>query len=160
MTYLKYTLCLISACFIAAGPAQADTGSESEQPQKSMEKQWNKTMEELGSYTAEQRDKALKAGRKTLDAMDERIEKMEAWTQKHWDSMSAEAREQRTELLNNMREQRQEAAEWYGGMKHSSSEAWGSVKQGFIDSYSKLQDAYSNAAASFQSDDDTGSDSQ
>jgi hypothetical protein len=148
---------LLCALLVAAAPVQAETSGESEQSQQSMEQRWNETMESLRSYSAEQRDKAVEAGRKTLDAMDERLESMESWTQKHWDSMSEEAREQRTRMLNAMRRQRNEAAEWYGGMKHSSAEAWGSVKQGFIKSYDKLQRAYGDAVESFQSEEPEGS---
>jgi len=154
MICLNRTACMLTILFVAAAPAQAGSGSESEQQRTSMEKQWNETMDSLSSYTAEQRDKALKAGRKTLDAMDERLEKMAAWTQENWDSMSEEARGKRTETLNAMREQRKEVAEWYGGMKHSSSEAWDSVKRGFIKSYDELQTAYGDAVDSFQSNDE------
>lgn len=149
-------ICILSLAFIAALPAQAASGDDAEQAQSSMEKmkkQWTETMDALGSYTAAQRDKALKAGRETLDAMDKRIEKMEAWTQQHWDSLSEDARQKRTEMLGEMRQKRNEVAEWYGGMKHSSSEAWDSVKQGFIKSYGELQKAYGEAAQSFQSGD-------
>lgn len=152
MNFLKHIVFLFSTVCMAAGPVQAAGDSESEQPNRSMEKQWNETLETLKSSTAEQRDKALKAGRKTLDAMDERIEKMEAWTKKNWESLSEGAREKRSAMLSSMRKQRNEVAEWYGGMKHSSSEAWDNAKQGFIKSYDKLQKAYGSAVDSFQSD--------
>lgn len=155
MRHLKQAACLLSVLFVAAGAVQAGSDSEAGQQDKSsMKKEWSQTMDKLGSYTAEQRDKALKAGRRTLDAMDRRLEKMEAWTKENWDSMSEEAREKRTAMLESMREQRNEVAEWYGGMKHSSSEAWDSAKQGFIDSYDDLQKAYGEAVDSFQSDDE------
>lgn len=154
MSGLKRTLCLLSALMLAAGPAQSDTGGEDTKPNPSMEKEWQETMNALGSYTAEQRDKALKAGRNTLDAMDDRLEKMQAWTQEHWASMSEEAREQRSKTLEAMRRQRNEVAEWYGAMKHGSASAWDSTKQGFMKSYEKLQNTYRGAMDSFQSDED------
>lgn len=159
MRYPKQALCLLAALLIVAVPAQSDNEEETMKPNPSMEKEWNETMESLGSYSAEQRDKAVEAGRKTLDAMDERLEKMQAWTQKHWNSLSEEAKEKRTEMLKSMREQRNEAAEWYGAMKHGSAEAWDSTKQGFITSYGKLQNAYRGAVDSFQSDDSDDEDS-
>lgn len=152
MNHLKTAVSTLLALFIVAGAVQADSDTESEQPDRSMAKQWNEAMETLDSATAEQREKALQAGRTTLDAMDERIEKMEAWTNEQWESLSENAREQRTEMLRSMREQRSKAAEWYGGMKHSSAETWEDTKQGFIKSYEKLQDVYGDAVESFQSD--------
>ncbi|MGA8261870.1 MAG: hypothetical protein WB783_16790 [Arenicellales bacterium] len=152
--------------FLAAGPclgAGTETGSETGTEtaadthmttetgagkQESLEKQWSRTVESLRSYSAKQRDKALEAGKKTLDAMDERIDKLEAWTSEHWSTMSTEARKKSVETLDEMRRQRNKVAEWYGGMKHSSAEAWDGVKQGFINSYDKLQSIYSNATRS------------
>lgn len=148
---------LLCVLLVAAAPAQAETSGESEQSQQSMEQRWNETMELIQSYSAEQRDEAVETGRKTLEAMDARLERMESWTQRHWDSMSDEAREQRTRMLNAMRRHRKEAAEWHGGMKHSSAEAWDRVKQGFIRSYDKLQQAYGDAVESFHSDEPAGS---
>lgn len=154
MNILKTTVALLSLVLLAAGPVQAATDAESEEKRSSMKNQWNETMETLGSYSAEQRDKALKAGRKTLDAMDERIEKMEAWTKENWSALSEETREKRSAALSAMRRQRNEVAEWYGAMKHGSAEAWDRVKQGFITSYDKLHNAYGDAVDSFQSGDD------
>ncbi len=94
MKHSKRIIFALTAFFIMAGPVHADTGGESDQ-EHSMEGNGNDTMESIGSYTAEQRDKALEAGRKTLEAMDERIESMEAWLSRHWDSLSDEAREKR-----------------------------------------------------------------
>lgn len=145
---------MLSLILVVAGPVQAATDTESGEDEPGAGIQWNETMETLKSYTVEQRDKALKAGRRTLDAMDQRIEKMEAWTKENWSSLSEEAREKRTETLNAMRRQRNEAAEWYGAMKHGSSEGWDRVKQGFITSYDKLQKAYGDAVDWFQSGDE------
>lgn len=137
-------LCLFML-FAGAALAASDAGSDQSD---SSGKQWSETMDALGSYTADQKDKALAAGKKTLDAMDRRIDELEAWTSEHWDSLSEETRERKTEMLSDMRRQRNKVAEWYGGMKHSSADAWDGVKQGFIKSYDKLQDT----VRSFQSE--------
>lgn len=134
---------------VVSDSGEGENQAEPEAANETMGERWSKTLESLQSYGADQRDEALAAGKKTLDAMDERIDKMEAWTSKHWDSLSEEARERRTAMLNSMREQRRKVAEWYGGMKHSSSEAWDNVKEGFIRSYDKLQSAYEDASGSF-----------
>ncbi|HSH43233.1 MAG TPA: hypothetical protein VK973_14010 [Arenicellales bacterium] len=157
MNHSRRIAALLCVLLVAAAPAQAGTDQEAGQPKPSKEQKWSQTMETLRSYSAEQRDEAVETGRKTLEAMDARLERMESWTQRHWDSMSDEAREQRTRMLNTMRRHRNEAAEWYGGMKHSSAEAWDRVKQGFIRSYDKLQQAYGDAVESFHSDEPAGS---
>jgi len=150
------TMALPPGSAFGADTAAGETESAEQEPTG---KQWSETLETLKSYSSEQRDKALAAGKKTLDAMDERIEKLESWTSEHWDSLSKESREKKTRLLNTMREQRRKVAEWYGGMKHSSSEAWESVKQGFIRSYDKLQSAYGDAVESFREEEESGSSS-
>lgn len=156
MKYYKHGIAIgVMALFMAApmtAPASGETEEqvEADAPEPTTGERWSKTLESLKSYSAEQRDKALAAGKKTLDAMDERIDKLEAWTSRHWSSLSEESREKKTAMLNAMREQRRKVAEWYGGMKHSSSETWDSVKQGFISSYGKLQSAYDEAVASFK----------
>ena len=149
MKHLTHIL-LLTSLLVMAGPAHA--GSDEAGSRESMSRQWHETMTALEAYSAEQRDKALEAGRKTLEAMDRRLDKMETWTQTHWDALSAQARQERKEMLTALRRQRNEVAEWYGGMKHSSADAWGDVRQGFIESYDKLQNAYSDAVESLQSD--------
>lgn len=156
----KTIISALTAFFIAAGGVHAEGDSDSAEAaamdsEESMAEKWNETMKKIGSYTADQRDQALETGRETLEVMDERIERMEAWTSEHWDSLSEEAREQKTRALKATREQRRKVAEWYGGMKHSSAEAWDGVKQGFISSYEKLQSVYNNAADSSGSDGET-----
>lgn len=153
MNHLKSSAVLLSILLVAAGPGQADSDAGPGQEKPALTEQWKENMEALGSYTAEQRDKAVNTGRTTLEAMDEQLEKMEAWTKENWDSMSDEARQKRTETLKAMRKQRNKVAEWYGAMKHSSSDAWDAVKKGFINSYDKLQEAYGKAVESFQSED-------
>lgn len=152
MNHLKSSIVLLSTLLVFAGSVQADTDAEPGQEKPALTEQWKETTEALGAYTAEQRDKAVKAGRKTLDAMDARLEKMETWTKENWHAMSEEARQKRTKTLKAMRRQRNEVAEWYGAMKHSSSDTWDGVKQGFIKSYEKLQEAYGKAAESFRSE--------
>lgn len=157
MKYPNITACLAVVLLASAAPANAETSSESN-PQSAPENQWSDTLESLQAYTAEQRDKALQAGKETLDAMDRRLEKMEAWTKKHWNSLSEETREERAAAMKELREQRNEAAEWYGAMKHGSAEAWDTVKQGFIDSYDKLQSSYNAAVESSDGEGGTSGD--
>ena len=155
MRYIPRVASFLILVFTAAAPCMG-AGTENGK-QETLTKQWSQTVQALRSYTADQRDKALEAGKKTLDAMDERIDRLETWTSEHWDSMSTEARKKRMETLDEMRRQRNKVAEWYGGMKHSSAEAWDGVKQGFINSYDKLQSIYSNATKSSGAGEDEGS---
>lgn len=148
MKHLQYIV-FICLSLLAAGSVYAASDTASDQSD-SPGTQWSETVESLKSYTADQREEALEAGKRTLEAMDRQIDKLEAWTSEHWGSLSDEARKQKTEALSNMRQQRSKVAEWYGGMKHSSADAWDSVKQGFIKSYDKLR----NTVQSLQSEAD------
>lgn len=111
------------------------------------------TVDALKQYSAAQRDVAVDKAEQTLEAMDRRIEQLEARTRQQWGKLTQSAREARETTLQRLRVQRNQAAEWYGGMKHSSAGAWESVKQGFIDSYAVLSDSFRKARDEFGDDD-------
>ena len=60
----------------------------------------------------------------------------------HWDELTAEAREDRREIISDLRRQRNDLAEWYGVMKHGTAESWDDAKQGFVSVYNKLGESY------------------
>ena len=150
----------ILACSLLLGPGAAvaaSPGAEDASPDTDLsevQREWAETVEALKSYSATQRDAAVSKAQQTLQAMDRRIEQLEARTGQQWDKLSHSAREARQATLRTLRAQRNQAAEWYGAMKHSSASAWGSVKQGFIDSYGALSDSFAKAWNEFDSDEE------
>jgi len=152
MYLLVCCLVLGSAAGIAADQATADESAAAGADLDQVKREWAETVEALKHYSAAQRDAAVDRAEQTLDAMDRRIEQLEARTRHQWGKLTQSAREAREATLQRLRMQRNQAAEWYGGMKHSSAGAWESVKQGFIDSYAVLSDSFREARDEFGED--------
>lgn len=109
--------------------------------------------EAIKNYTADKRDEGAKKAKAALDALDVRIEAMEARIDKNRDKMDAAAREQARSTLHALRKQRVQVAEWYGGLKNSSADAWGQMKTGFSDAYKSLRHAWEKADRQYGEDD-------
>ena len=137
---------------IAADQTTADDSLEGSADLDQVKREWAETVDALKHYSAAQRDAAVDRAEQTLDAMDRRIEQLEARTRQQWGKLTQSAREAREATLQRLRMQRNQAAEWYGGMKHSSAGAWESVKLGFIDSYAVLSDSFRKARDEFGDD--------
>ena len=106
-------------------------------------------VEAIRSYSADQRDEALKKVKAAIDDLDARIDELERRLEETWDQTDQKAREKARATLKSLREKRNELAEWYGGMQHSSARAWQHVKKGFLDSYEALLEAYGKAVKEF-----------
>ncbi len=130
---------------VAAAPTATDESTADTNHLDRARREWAETVGALKDYSTTQRDAAVARAERTLDAMDLRIEQLEARTRRQWDKLSQSAREARGATLSTLRKQRNQVAEWYGAMKHSSAGAWESVKHGFIDSYAVLSDSFREA---------------
>jgi hypothetical protein len=142
----------IVGAFLALTPPGPVLAQENSQ---SATTEWSQNVESLKPLAAEQRDEAVEAGRSAIDAIDQRIDELQSWTSENWNDLSAEARQDRREILNDLRSQRSTLAEWVGAMKHGSAEAWEDVKQGFMDAYNALGDSFNAAVDEFKDDDAT-----
>lgn len=99
----------------------------------------------IASYTASQRDEAVRSAKAAMEDLDRKIQELDARMRKNWDTMSAAARRQATETMEDLQRKRNDLAEWYGGMKHSSVEAWEDVKKGFVRSYETMKQSFEEA---------------
>lgn len=133
------------------GEAHTEAGTTDTQE---LRREWQEAIDALGSYSANQRDKAVERAESLMERMDARIARLERQMDEEWSSMSENARKERQEALQSLRRQRQQVAEWYGGMKHGSSDAWSEVRKGFSDAYGTLIDSFGRAADAFRSNDD------
>jgi len=146
---------LFSAVSVAAAlPAHAaDAGAKSAPASaadiQDVKREWAQAAKALKSYSVAQREQALAKGAEVLEAMDARIETLEARTADEWAKLRKSARQKRKATLRALRKQRNDVAQWYGGMKHGSADAWDQVKQGFIDAYGVLDESFSDAARQF-----------
>jgi hypothetical protein len=122
-----------------------------------VQQKWGEAIAAIKGYSANQRDQAIVEAQHMLDAMDERIDQLDAQTRREWDHLSHSARQKREATLHALRRQREDLSEWYGGMKHGSAAAWETVKGGFINAYGTLSDSFSKAVSEFH---DSGDENQ
>lgn len=106
----------------------------------------------LKSYSADQRDEAIRKSKSALENLDRRIDALEARIDNNWDKMNKSAREKARNSLKAVRKQRTKVAEWYGSLKSSSADAWLHMKKGFSDAYNTLYDAWEKSEKEFSSD--------
>lgn len=106
----------------------------------------------IKNYSIRERDKAVEKAKAALDDMDSRIDRMETWSNEHWDRLDRSAREKTRETLKDLRMRRNQVAEWYGGLKYSSEKSWDRMKKGFSDSYDALREAWKKAEKEWDSD--------
>lgn len=105
--------------------------------------------EAIKSYSAEQRDEALREAKRAIETLDSGIESMQRKLDREWEQMDQSARQKVQASMRTLRSKRNELAEWYGGLKHSSAKAWEDVKKGFLGSYRTLGEAFEQAQNEF-----------
>ncbi len=138
----------ITLIFIAGSPGNPARAADETTAKEAREKTVQ-ALKAIGSYTAEQRDEAVRKAGETLADMDARIERLETQISQKWDQTDQAARTRAQQALTGLRKQRTKAAEWYGALQHSSNNAWKDVKSGFIESYHAMQDAFDKAAKEY-----------
>ncbi|MFO8089874.1 MAG: hypothetical protein R6U13_08570 [Desulfatiglandaceae bacterium] len=135
--------------FMIAGNCFADQKPDDKTTADELGQDVKDALNALKDYSADKRDEALKKGKSAVDALDDRIEKLEDNARKKWGEMDQAAREKTQDTLKSLRKGRNELAEWYGGMKQSSADAWEHVKEGFLESYDTLSKTYYKAVKEF-----------
>lgn len=98
-----------------------------------LERAWD----DFASFTAEQKDAAVKAGKDVLDAMDERIDK---W--RNSDEAKNITVKKREEILADMREMRDRLAERLDKAKDSTRETWDDFRSAVGDAVDAFQKRY------------------
>lgn len=108
-------------------------------------------LQTLDTYTADQKDEAIRKTEIALDKVDKRIDALEANIDKSWDKMDKETRKKARDSLKALRKQRNKVAEWVGSLKTSTKKAWEHMKEGFSDAYKALNDAWEESENEFGS---------
>lgn len=140
------TLSLIAVALLGlAPPSPASQHEKDKTSAKAVRHEVADAAEAIKQYGADKRDEAAKKAQAALDALDARINAMEARIDRNWDKMDQAARERARSSLKALREQRIEVAEWYGGLKNSTAEAWDQMKAGFSGAYTSLRRTWEKA---------------
>jgi septal ring factor EnvC (AmiA/AmiB activator) len=116
---------------------------------KDVKQETQDLIQALGTYTADQREEAIKRTQTALDELDKRIDALETRIDNNRDQMNKDAREKARANLKALREQRTEVAEWISKMKTSSADAWEHTKKGFSNAYKNLSDAWQKVEKEF-----------
>lgn len=109
-------------------------------------------LQALKTYSAAQRDEAIKKIKTAQKNLDRRIKTLEKSLVKNWDKMDQAARDKSHASLQALRQQRTEVAEHFGSLKSSSTSAWGHIKDGFSNAYGALHSAWENTEKEFAGD--------
>jgi hypothetical protein len=132
-----------------AGPAWA--GSSDSAASKRMQKEVGEALDAIASYSAEQKEEAVRKARSALNVLDARIAALEENWAKSYDKMSDSARRESREALRALRKQRIRLAEWYGAVGKGAADAWDEIKDGFVDGYRSLQESVNRAERKYAS---------
>jgi DNA repair exonuclease SbcCD ATPase subunit len=116
---------------------------------ENVEKQVGEAADAIKRYSADQRDEALSKAKAAMDALDAKIDKLEASIRRNWEKMDQATRRKAQAALDELKRQRKRMSESYGALKQSSAGAWEHVKNGFADSYEDLRDAWQKAKDEF-----------
>jgi len=154
LAWVFAALCMVAAPNAFSAQDEARAANDGAPPSHTVtadevQQKWGEAIAAIKGYSANQRDKAIVEAQQMLDAMDERIDQLDAQTRREWDHLSQSGRQKREATLHALRRQREDLSEWYGGMKHGSAAAWETVKRGFINAYGTLSDSFSKAASEF-----------
>ena len=138
---------LIICMPVSAG--QVETGKSSMQDVK---KEVGEAADAIKRYSVDQRDAAISKAQAVMDALDDKIDKLEESIHKNWEKMDQATRRHAQAALDNLKMQRKKMAESYSALKHSSAGAWEQVKKGFADSYEDLHGAWQRAKGEFENE--------
>lgn len=143
---LLLTLFAMGAVTQAAATEDAQPGSAAAIKQETQD-----LVQQIKTYSLEQRQEAVAAAKDGLDSIDQRIDALQARVSDKWDDMSQAAQEQAKASMDGLREQRAQVAEWYDNLKDSSDDAWEQTKEGFSEAYETLTDTWDDVAEAFDS---------
>lgn len=118
--------------------------------------EFGEAFETIGTYSADQRDKALAATRKTLSNIDDRIDDFEDRIRDRWADMSEATRERSADALRVLRDRRNRMSEAFGALSQGSGSAWHDLMAGIRSGWDDLENAWDNAAAAITPDAATG----
>ncbi|HON37594.1 MAG: hypothetical protein ACOX3E_05510 [Desulfomonilia bacterium] len=139
----------IFAVLWITGPVSCADRSSPAKPSADVEREVEEAAEAIRDYSIEQRDEALRQGRKAMDDIDSRIIRFREQISEHWNEMEPEMRSQARETLKALQQQRSEVARRLDELRTSSAGAWEEVKQGFVRSYEDLRRSFERAGETY-----------
>jgi septal ring factor EnvC (AmiA/AmiB activator) len=144
-TFLIGILCL-GVMAVSLPIVNADESSSNDDVSiDQIKKKLSGAFESISTYTANQRDAAIKNTKEALSEIDKDIDKLEDRAEKGWDATKDVSKEKSDEALKEVQEQRDTLADQYETMKESSGSAWDDIKGGVAKAWSDLKSTWSKS---------------
>ena len=118
-----------------------ETGVTSEKVKKEAKKAYETAVE----YSKQQKDEFQRKMQARLDEYGQRIEELQAKTEK----MSAEVKAKLNRRIEDLQTRQEAAEERLAQLKSSSSKAWAEIKEGLDQAMKDLEQAYEDASSQF-----------
>ncbi|HPX48875.1 MAG: hypothetical protein GXY28_11735 [Bacteriovoracaceae bacterium] len=138
-------LTAIAVFLCIAMPVSCAGNNNPEKPSGEVTREVEEAAEAIRDYSIEQRDEAIRQGRRALEDIDVRMRALRQRLNEHWDEMEPEVRSRARDTLESLRVRRNETARWLDEIRTSSENAWDKVKQGFVRSYEDLRASFERA---------------
>ena len=126
---------------VNADESAANEGASIEQIKKKL----SGAFESISTYTANQRDAAIKNTKEALNDIDKDIDELEGHAEKGWDQTKDVSKEKSDAALKEVQEQRNALADQYEAMKKSGGSAWDDIKGGVAKAWSDLKSTWSES---------------
>ncbi len=146
-----FKLLMIGILFLGVSSASMpfakadDSSSNDEVSIDQIKKKLSGAFESISTYTANQRDAAIKNTKEALNEIDKDIDKLEERAEKGWDTTKDVSKEKSDEALKEVQEQRDTLADQYEVMKNSSGSAWEDIKGGVSKAWKDLKATWSKS---------------
>lgn len=131
-----------SALLLTAPAALAETEGWRPTTSADVMAEISQTMDTIGEYSAQQRDRAITEAREGLNRLDAEIDLLDDRLRENWAEMSAEARAEGREWLRELRTARNALGERYGELKAGAGETWDDLQAGFADAWSDFTEIW------------------
>jgi peptidoglycan hydrolase CwlO-like protein len=112
-----------------------------------VKRQARELAETLKSYSADQKEEALKEAGKALNDLNEGVEQLRERVSERWSEMDEATRRNARRELAQLEGEQAELIDRLEALRNASGDAWARVAQGFAAAYEELRDAWQETEA-------------
>lgn len=128
------TLMMVTTAAAWADSTQGVPHVKSPEPEK-MEMQLESTLEDIGDFSEEQKNEAMRTARHALDDLEQRMNLVQGEIDSQWRDLSQDARLGKQEALSALKQEQQELEAAYRAMQDAGEENWKAAQQQFQESW-------------------------
>ncbi|MTI45065.1 hypothetical protein JM93_03679 [Roseibium hamelinense] len=132
----------IAIAFVPPVHAQIQEDQKTELSTREVREQVREAIDAIGTYSAQERDKAVEAAKQALAELDADIAARQKELRENWSEMSNDAKASAEENMKALQDARNRLSERYGAIQVGAQNAWEDLKAGFADAYDELSRAW------------------